>query len=105
MKSMRESEALDRVQFQFEAQGFSFEREPKRSELPAFFEGYVPDAIARKNGETVVIEIKAREPDRAVAEQIGRVAEKIRRQPGYRFQLILAERGDGSPGTLESDDA
>jgi sirohydrochlorin ferrochelatase len=105
MKSMRETETLDRVQFQYEAQGFSFEREPNRSELPAFFEGYVPDAIARRNGETVVIEIKAREADRAVAEQIGRVAENIRRQPGYRFQLILAEPGESSPGTLQSDEA
>jgi hypothetical protein len=99
-----ENDVLDRLQFQYEARGFTFDRRPHRADLPDFFEGYVPDALARKDRETVVIEVKSRTPDPAIAAQVGKIAERIRQQPGYRFELVVADVTSPSSGNLGSDD-
>jgi hypothetical protein len=70
-----EAELLDRLQFAYEARGFAFERHPAAALLPDFLAGYAPDADALKG------------------------------RPGYRFELVIAERpGSGTAGELDADE-
>ncbi|MBO9695913.1 MAG: hypothetical protein J7499_06925 [Sphingopyxis sp.] len=56
--SQEELDLLASLRRQYEARGFSFEIEPGPQGLPDFLGSYVPDAIARKSGENVAIEIR-----------------------------------------------
>ncbi|RZI38021.1 hypothetical protein EGT07_36330, partial [Herbaspirillum sp. HC18] len=46
---------LDRLRSQYEAQGFEFVTQLNQVDLPAFFAGYQPDAVALKLGQNVAI--------------------------------------------------
>jgi hypothetical protein len=100
-----EAELLDRLQFAYEARGFAFERHPAAALLPDFLAGYAPDAVAQREGETVVIEVRPRSDDPAEAAEIARVADALKGRPGYRFELVIAERpGSGTAGELDADE-
>jgi uncharacterized protein YutE (UPF0331/DUF86 family) len=53
-----EAEFLEGLRSRYEAEGFSFTVAPDRSVLPDFLSGYTPDAVARKPGQNVAIELK-----------------------------------------------
>ncbi|MBX3501158.1 MAG: DUF86 domain-containing protein [Alphaproteobacteria bacterium] len=59
-KSPQEAEVafLESVRPRYEADGFTFTISPQRSDLPDFLGTYVPDAIARKGGISIAIEVK-----------------------------------------------
>ena len=56
--SEAELDLLASLRRQYEAKGFSFEIEPHLQGTPDFLGSYVPDAIARKPGENVAIEVR-----------------------------------------------
>ncbi|MFL6858832.1 MAG: HepT-like ribonuclease domain-containing protein [Allosphingosinicella sp.] len=53
-----EAEFLEGLRSRYEAEGFSFTVAPDRSVLPDFLTSYRPDAVARKPGQNVAIELK-----------------------------------------------
>jgi hypothetical protein len=53
-----ERDALASLEAQYLARGYSFIREPRPEQLPAFLQSYSPDAVARKAGENVAIEVR-----------------------------------------------
>lgn len=56
-----EREVLERLRSSYEQRGFTFVSKPKSSALPAFLTGYIPDALATKGDEKVMIEVKSRQ--------------------------------------------
>ncbi|MBQ1497877.1 MAG: hypothetical protein IIZ38_06150 [Sphingomonas sp.] len=85
---------LDRLRSQYEAQGFEFVTQLNQVDLPAFFAGYQPDAVALKLGQNVAIEIKSQD-----ASSSKRNLEQIRKlfegHPDWR--LSVAYMGSGTP--------
>jgi len=57
----REAGILGRLRATYEKQGFSFVAQPGPETLPDFLGPYRPDAIARKEGENIIIEIIRRQ--------------------------------------------
>ncbi|TGD97103.1 HepT-like ribonuclease domain-containing protein [Methylobacterium nonmethylotrophicum] len=49
---------VETLRARYEQAGFSFQAEPDADQLPDFLEGYRPDAIARKPGENVAIDVR-----------------------------------------------
>lgn len=74
-----ERQVLERLKSSYEQRGFSFVSKPKRSMLPAFLSGYVPDALATKGDEKVIIEVKSRQS----LDSEGRLADLRRRIAGH----------------------
>ena len=62
-----------------------------------FLPGFQADLIARKGGETKVIEVKSRSSLAAIP-QIGELARIVDSKPGWSFELLLV----GEPEKLES---
>jgi uncharacterized protein YutE (UPF0331/DUF86 family) len=54
----RESDLLEPLLSQYEADGFEVFLQPSPSVLPEFMRGFRPDAIARKSGRKIAIEVK-----------------------------------------------
>lgn len=84
-----ESETLDTLLRQYEADGYEVDR---HGSLPAPLEGFRPDAIVRKGNETIVIEMK---PDRMPPDshrRLDEIASAVESQPGWRFQLVTYRR-------------
>ena len=72
-----ERELLERLKSSYEQRGFTFVSRPKSSAMPAFLTGYVPDALATKGDEKVMIEVKSRQgadTERRLAELKQRIA-------------------------------
>lgn len=89
-----EREALDALRARYESDGFTFMIEPSSEQLPAFMAPYRPDAIARKSGQNIAIEIKHRQ---SLSNQ--RRLQEIRRlfdgQPDWQFHVFFS--GEGEP--------
>lgn len=75
---------MDRVREAYLKQGFRFVEHPGTEELPPFFSGYRPDAVALKTGQNVAIQFTQSRRD-----QHGLTFEEISRlfigQPDWRF--------------------
>jgi hypothetical protein len=89
-----ESDALHSVAEQYRAKGYEVLLEPKGSELPPFLEDFHPDLIARRPDESVVVEVRVG-TQRSVAGRYQHLAEVIRGQPGWRFDLVVLRPGEG----------
>jgi REase_AHJR-like len=89
-----ESDALQSVAEQYRARGYHVIVEPTGPDVPSFLEGFQPDLIARKPGESVVVEVQTG-TQRSVAGRYQHLAEVIRAQPGWRFDLVVMRPGEG----------
>ncbi len=88
----REQEVLSELRTRYENLGYEFISYPKAKDLPAFFEGNLPDAIASSAKEKVAIEVKVSSgsaKDNALAQFF---ATEIPKHPGWKFELIVADR-------------
>lgn len=95
--SERERRRLASVASEYQEQGYDVKVRPTAADLPDFMAGFQPDLIATGKGESVVVEVKARnevENDREVAA----LEAVIRNRPGWRFELIIdgLDSEDGS---------
>lgn len=67
--------------------------------LPAFLEGFTPDLIAESERDRVVIEVARSDAVRG-SNNLVEIAERVSREPGWRFELVTissAERVSASP--------
>lgn len=85
-----ELEALRRAAPRYEKQGFRVHIQPGPEQRPAFLRDYQPDAIARRNGEGVIIEVKATRSSAEESAIIGFLSREVPKHEGWRFDLILA---------------
>jgi len=56
-----EVQFLEGLRQRYEAEGFSFITAPDRADLPSFLGSYMPDAIARKQGQNIAIDVRRRQ--------------------------------------------
>lgn len=84
----RERLVLDRLRETYEHQGYEFFVNPLSDMLPSFLGNYRPDAIALKQGEGVIIEVKhGRRPGQDP--QLEALARLVSGQPGWKLQVYF----------------
>jgi REase_AHJR-like len=88
---------VEQIAKEYRDQGYEVLVEPEAPQLPGPLAGFRPDLVARKGDEVVVIEVKSR----ASLDQprLQELAEAVRGQPGWRFELVLLRPEPGPPGT------
>ena len=86
-----ERQRLERIADDYRSKGFDVLVEPTGSDLPPFLGDHHPDLIARRGDERLVIEVKP-SPSDSPPNQVRELAERIKREPGWRLVLIA-----GSP--------
>jgi hypothetical protein len=95
------SKAVESVAEKYRARGYQVLVEPRRSDVPSFLKGFRPDLIARRQGESVVVEVKVG-TETSVAQRYRDLAEAIRTQPGWRFDLVVIKPGEGEPPAVDA---
>ena len=83
-----ESRVIAKVAEDYRRRGYEVEVKPEGSSLPEFLGGFQPDLIARSPDESVVVEVKVGTRTSA-AERFRDIAERVGRQPGWRFSLVF----------------
>ncbi|MBX5180313.1 hypothetical protein HJB77_29370 [Rhizobium lentis] len=92
-----ERQALEKLKSQYEEQGFVFSAHPKRDDVPAFLGSYRPDAIARKPGVNVIIEVRQR-ANPAAERSLNEIRRLVEGQPGWQF--VITYGGSDPQATL-----
>jgi hypothetical protein len=87
--SQEERDLLVSLRRQYEAKGFSFEIEPGPQGLPDFLASYVPDAIARKEGENIAIEIR-KNRSRSNELSLQQIRSRFDGHPDWTFAVAYA---------------
>jgi len=90
VQEMAYEEAVARAKTSLEQEGYRVDVKPQIDQLPSFLEGFVPDLIAHKNGEGVVVGIKPIPPESRDNERMAYFAREVRKHKGWRFELHLA---------------
>lgn len=78
--------ALDQLEPQLVRGGYQVIRSPMRSDLPAFMEGYIPDAIAIGKEPNIALEIKGRSGSDA-ERNLGRIRSLFHDRKDWVFQV------------------
>lgn len=83
-----EAQFLEGLRATYEQQGFTFHIRPPAHEIPVFFGSYRPDAIAKKPGLSVAIEVKQQSAygEQASLQQIRKIFEG---HPDWRFDVVF----------------
>ena len=83
-----ETQFVDSLRTRYEEQGFDFEFQPNPDNLPDFLGSYTPDAIARKPGQNIAIELKERSTS-AEQTSLRRVRKLFEGRPDWRFDVVF----------------
>lgn len=92
----RERQILDRLRDSYESDGYQFFVEPPERMLPSALGGYRPDAIAVRNGESLLIEVKTTRGagDRRYLADVTRRVEEL--GTGWKLVVFYVNEWDGS---------
>lgn len=82
------AQVIAKVAEDYRQRGYQVEVEPKGLGVPEFLGGFQPALIARGAGDSVVVVVKVGTRT-SVAERLRDVAERVNRQPGWRFSLVF----------------
>lgn len=82
-----ERQRIERIAEEYRSKGYDVLVEPSGPDLPPFLGNHRPDLIARRGDERLVIELKP-SPSEAEPGRVRGLAEKIEREPGWKFVLI-----------------
>jgi hypothetical protein len=85
-----QAQIVARVADDYRRRGYEVQIEPASNAIPEFLRDFHPDLIARKPGDSVVVEVKVGTRTSA-AEQLREIAERVNQQPGWRFSLVFAD--------------
>jgi hypothetical protein len=83
-----EARVIDRLRTRYQEEGFAFTEHPTRAELPEFFGSYIPDALARKPGQNVAIEVKRR-PGPATEIGLKDLQQLFAGRPDWQLQVVF----------------
>ena len=86
--SERERRRLNSVASEYQERGYEVKVQPRAADLPDFLVGFDPDLIATGSGESIVVEVKARNEFQDNRE-VAAIEAAIRNRPGWRFELII----------------
>lgn len=98
-----ESQAIAKMADDYRRRGYNVVITPTGSDVPEFLAGYQPDIIARSPTESVVVEVKVGTRT-SVAERFREIAERVNRQPGWRFSLVYVSPSEPDQ-LMEADPA
>jgi hypothetical protein len=87
-----EREAIRQYAEWYSQQGYDVSVEPSPRELPEFLRTLAPDLIARRDGESIVVEIKTSSP--ASFEQVQRLARALEHRAGWKLQVVYVDLAD-----------
>ena len=82
-----ERQRIERIAEEYRSRGYEVLVEPAGPDLPSFLGDHRPDLIARRGEERLVIELKP-SPSEGEPDQVRGLAERIEREPGWKFVLI-----------------
>jgi hypothetical protein len=83
-----EGEFLEGLRSRYEADGFTFTIAPDQSTLPPFLGSYVPDAVARKAGLYIAIELK-RHQSQATQASLRDIRRLFDGHPDWQFKVFF----------------
>lgn len=89
-----EAQFVDGLRARYEGQGFTFRLEPDSRDLPDFLGSYRPDAIARKPGQNVAIELKQQNTS-ATQDSLQRIRKLFDGHPDWRLDVVFMGTGQG----------
>ncbi len=92
--------ALDRARDAYEADGYTVSLEER---LPPPFQGFVADAVARRNDEIVVVEVRSADMSDQTRNRLSRLAEIVAAEDGWRVDIVTFEPEE-SPADPERAD-
>lgn len=92
-RASRESLVIAKVAEDYRRRGYDVDVMPRESRVPEFLGGIQPDLIARSPAESVVVKVQIGART-SVAERFGEIAERVSRQPGWRFSLVFVNPND-----------
>lgn len=81
-----QEKAVAQLANKLEVEGYSVTTIPKEADLPFSLEGYVPDLVATKPGDNLVVEIKLKSNPQDL-DRYRRVIDIVESHPGWRFLL------------------
>jgi uncharacterized protein YutE (UPF0331/DUF86 family) len=84
----QERRFLTTIAAEYEDRGYAVKLQPAASDMPEFLANFQPDLLATGNGESVVVEVKARR-ELANDQPIAALEAALRNRPGWRFELIV----------------
>jgi hypothetical protein len=88
-----ESRVLALLRSRYEGDGFSFIEHPDRADLPAFMQGYQPDALALGKDRSIAIEVKLRrDPDSE--KNLKAISERFSGQPLWEFRVVYGDEAE-----------
>lgn len=87
-----EREAIRQYADWYAQQGYQVSVEPAPRDLPEFLRTLAPDLIARRDGETIVIEIKTSSP--ASFERVQHLARALQHRAGWKLQVVYIDLPD-----------
>jgi uncharacterized protein YutE (UPF0331/DUF86 family) len=91
-----EAKVLERLRDAYEQQGFLFIVHPEADSLPAFLDRCRPDAIAMKDGQSVIVEVKSGQ-NSSSEQKIAEIRRRIAGQNGWKLNVVYAsERPEDS---------
>jgi REase_AHJR-like len=85
-----EGRVLALLRNRYEADGFSFIEHPDKADLPAFMQGYQPDALALGKDKSIAIELKLRQ-DPNSEKDLRAISERFRGQPLWEFRVVYGD--------------
>ncbi len=91
MVTEREHRRLASVASEYQQRGYEVKVQPTAADLPDFMLGLEPDLIATGKGESVVVEVKARN-EFGDQQGVAALEAAVQNHPGWRFEVII----DGS---------
>lgn len=90
-----ERERLLKLAEEYRDKGYKISIHPNPEDLPDFLRNYSPDMIARREDETVVIEVKSRSSLNSLSAQyLPNLAQVIEQHAGWRFELVMTNPED-----------
>jgi hypothetical protein len=94
--AIRREEAVRRVAEEYRRRGFDVEIKPRGSSVPKFVEGALPDLIARRPSESIIVGVQYGSRS-SVLDRWGETARRAREEPGWRFDLVFVAPDEPEP--------
>jgi uncharacterized protein YutE (UPF0331/DUF86 family) len=96
-----EEEFLERLRARYEDQGFAFTIAPNSRELPDFLGSYSPDAVAKKAGLNIAIEVK-RHQTLTTQHSLQKIRRLFEGHPDWEFNVVYIGIDPLQPVTIPS---
>jgi hypothetical protein len=84
-----QKQRIQEIGREYQTKGYDITVYPKQTQLPDFLAEFQPHIIARRDDETVIIEVKSR-ASLAKSPYLRELARAIEDHSGWRFELVIA---------------